>query len=124
MFEIRRINPLSLGRILMLISCVLYLLCGVAAAVVYKSIESFLTGLVGPDGFALASFLLLWVTGLAILLPLSFFTGIVAAVLYNLFSRWWGGIRIDLARVDKTHPSERGEASTEGKANNKRDHHA
>ncbi|MFH1171688.1 MAG: hypothetical protein V1778_04075 [bacterium] len=97
MFEIHRIHALTLARMMTLIISILHVLIGLGIVLIYGSVHSILGNLF-PNSIDAFSFFLVWVGGLIALIPLTFLIGLLTGALYNLFARWWGGIRIDLAR--------------------------
>lgn len=99
MYEIQRIRPLSLARIMMLITSVLHVVAGLVLTLVYDGLGISALASAAPDGVNSLSLLLVWMSSLLVVLPLSFAVGALAAVLYNLFAGWWGGLHIDLAKV-------------------------
>lgn len=100
MYEIQRIKALSLARVVMLLTSVLYVLLGLLVTLLYGGIRSIVLGGILSNSVSALSFLSIWIGGLVLVLPLSWLTGLVSAALYNLFARWWGGIHIGLVRAE------------------------
>ena len=116
MFEIQRIKIRSLARVVMLLTSVLYLLCGLLVTLLYSGIRTIALGGLLPNSVSALSFFVIWVGGLVVVLPLSWLIGLLSALLYNLFARWWGGLQLDLTHIVVDEKNEKQhEKNTRGK---------
>lgn len=112
MFEIRRLKILSVARILTLICTVLYLLTGFVVIVLYGGVSRLLVGTL-TSSLSVFSVFLVWLAGTLGVLAVSFCTGLLIGWLYNIFARWWGGIQVELGKVES--PVQNEDLTTEKK---------
>lgn len=125
MYEVQRINILSFAKITTILTSALYVFVGLLLAVLLSWFRTVAFGELFGAAPSLLSFLVIWVTGLVIVLPLSFLLGCFIALMYNLVASWWGGFRVDLAKVTELPSAQQEEKLRNAEVKAKRpEHHA
>lgn len=115
MVEIRSVSIRSVARLLALLATVCYLAVGAAVTLLYAGFRTiFGTGTFGVE-LGTFSFFLLWLAGTVVVVLVAYLLGLLAGLLYNAFSRWWGGIRCELVKVA-------GEVADDERAERKEEH--
>lgn len=98
MFEVRRISPKNLARIVMTIAVMLHMAIGLVIAGAVQLAQSFITEWAGVS-IAAWSILTIWFAGAVAVGIVSYILGLFAAFLYNMTAQWWGGLRVTLIPV-------------------------
>lgn len=113
MVEIRTVSIRSVARFATLLATVCYLASGAAVTLLYAGFRMvFGSGTLGVE-LGTLSFFLLWLAGTIVVIIAAYLLGLLAGSLYNLFSRWWGGIRCELVKVSVKEHEERDEDTKE-----------
>ncbi len=99
MYELRRLDIRSTARIAASVSVVCHLLAGIAAAIVYLGVRSYVANSFLATGMGALTLLLFWLALSLVVMACAAVIGALVALLYNLFASWWGGIRVELGAV-------------------------
>tara|TARA_B100001971_G_C17772231_1_gene325513 strand:- start:206 stop:502 length:297 start_codon:yes stop_codon:yes gene_type:complete len=97
MQEVKKLGVLSVGKISALIGIFLGLLMGIVLMIATKFAPT-----AGVPEMPIATLGMSSIIVLPILYGLSYFVvGIIVAVVYNLFAKWVGGVKMDLGKESK-----------------------
>ena len=108
MYEIHHIKVGSLIRIVTFITTVLYIAVGVVFSLLFETVRGLFLGNFVDASTGALSFLLVWMAGTLVVIIVMIILSAIIAGLYNLFAEWWGGLRIDLVKNDRsTHTTDK-----------------
>ena len=99
---LKRIDPLSCGKVMGLLSVVVGLIFGVLHAATFGIIQGFLTAMSGE--FEMLPVGPFFGIGMVVVMPITygifgFLSGLIGSVIYNLVARAFSGIRIELVET-------------------------
>lgn len=95
MKTIKRLDPLSMGKVYAILMALMQLIVGILMLVGGGVISKYM-GTAGIGGAAAAGGVVALIMGVITGLILGFIIGVIGAWLYNLVAKWVGGIKIVL----------------------------
>ncbi|MBI4176690.1 MAG: hypothetical protein HY518_05780 [Candidatus Aenigmarchaeota archaeon] len=109
MYEVRKVDVLSMAKIYAVIMAIIGFIMGIVMAVIFLTVGSFVPAATGPASFGLLPFGLgvLSIIAFPILYGvLGFVMGAIGAFLYNVIAGWIGGVQLDLqgGRLQQSPP--------------------